>query len=86
MSTQAAPVQQQSMGGAIPVVKAARKTERMPITRARSVIGQLVTRVHIDKDRIVLEKSGIPVAVLIDIEEYEKFLAFVDAHSPEKAA
>ena len=56
--------------------KAEPRLERIPITKARSMIGQLVNRVHTDKDRIVLEKSGIPVAALIDIEEFKQFLAF----------
>ena len=55
------------------------RLERIPITKARSMIGQLVNRVHIEKDRIVLEKSGIPVAALIDIEEFKQFLAFREA-------
>ncbi len=50
--------------------------ERIAISKARSIIGQLVNRVHVDKDRFVLEKSGIPVAALIDIDEYKRFLAF----------
>ena len=45
------------------------------------MIGQLVNRVHVDKDRFVLEKSGIPVAALIDIEEYKRFLAFQEANA-----
>ena len=53
--------------------------ERITITKARSMIGQLVNRVHTEKDRFVLEKSGIPVAALIDIDEYRQFLAFREA-------
>jgi prevent-host-death family protein len=55
------------------------QVERIPITKARSMIGQLVNRVHTEKDRIVLEKSGIPVAALIDIDEFKQFLAFREA-------
>ena len=55
--------------------------ERIAISKARSMIGQLVNRVHVDKDRFVLEKSGIPVAALIDIEEYKRFLAFQEANA-----
>ena len=55
------------------------RLERIPITKARSMIGQLVNRVHTEKDRFVLEKSGIPVAALIDIDEYRQFLAFREA-------
>ena len=57
--------------------------ERIAISKARSMIGQLVNRVHIDKDRFVLEKSGIPVAALIDIEEYKRFLAFQEGNASQ---
>ena len=50
--------------------------ERIPITKARSMIGQLVNRVHTDKEHVVLEKSGIPVVALIDFDEFKQFLAF----------
>ncbi len=52
------------------------RVEQIPITKARAMISTLVKRVHVDKERIVLEKSGMPVAVLIDIEKFKKFLAF----------
>jgi prevent-host-death family protein len=57
--------------------------ERIAISKARSMIGQLVNRVHVDKDRFVLEKSGIPVAALIDIEEYKRFLAFQEVNASQ---
>lgn len=50
--------------------------EQIAISKARSMIGKLVNRVHVDKERIVLEKGGMPVAALIDIEEFKKFMAF----------
>jgi prevent-host-death family protein len=52
------------------------QVEQIPITKARAMISRLVNRVHVDKERIVLEKSGMPVAALIDIEEFKQFLAF----------
>ena len=52
------------------------QVEQIPITKARAMISTLVKRVHVDKERIVLEKSGMPVAALIDIEEFKRFLAF----------
>jgi prevent-host-death family protein len=53
--------------------------EQIAISKARSMIGKLVNRVHVDKERIVLEKGGMPVAALIDIDEFKKFLAFQEA-------
>jgi prevent-host-death family protein len=52
------------------------RVEQIPITKARAMISRLVNRVHVDKERIVLEKSGMPVAALIDIEEFKQFLVF----------
>ena len=56
------------------------RVEQIPITKARAMISRLVNRVHVDKERIVLEKSGMPVAALIDIEEFKQFLAFQEAN------
>lgn len=50
------------------------KVNRMPITQARINLGQLVRRVHVNKEYFVLEKDGIPVAGLMDAEELEDYL------------
>ena len=57
------------------------RVEQIPITKARAMISSLVNRVHVDKERIVLEKSGMPVAALIDIEEFKQLLALQEANS-----
>ena len=59
--------------------KAAARIEHIPMTKARSMIGKLINRVHVDKEHIVLEKSGMPVVALIDIDEFKQFLAFREA-------
>lgn len=48
--------------------------ERIPITKARINLGQLVRRVHVNKEYFILEKDGIPVAGLMDAEELEDYL------------
>jgi prevent-host-death family protein len=48
--------------------------ERIPITKARINLGQLVRRVHVNKEYFILEKGGIPVAGLMDAEELEDYL------------
>lgn len=63
---------------------AERPPERIPITKARPIIGKLVSRVHVEKERIVLEKGGMPVAALIDIEEFKEFLAYQEAKETGK--
>lgn len=49
-------------------------TTTIPITKARVNLGALVKRVHLKKERFVLEKDGYPVAALIDIDEFEDYL------------
>ncbi|MBI2957112.1 MAG: type II toxin-antitoxin system Phd/YefM family antitoxin [Acidobacteria bacterium] len=47
---------------------------RIPLTKARVNLGQLVRRVHVNKEYFILEKDGIPVAGLMDAEELEDYL------------
>jgi len=50
----------------------------IPITKARVNLGEVVKRVHLDKDSFVLEKGGIPVAAILDIDEFEEWLETKD--------
>lgn len=47
---------------------------RLPITKARINLGQLVRRAHVNKEYFILEKDGVPVAGLMDAEELEDYL------------
>ncbi|MGI8741533.1 MAG: type II toxin-antitoxin system Phd/YefM family antitoxin [Bryobacteraceae bacterium] len=51
---------------------------RLPITKARVNLGQLVKRVHVNKEYFILEKDGIPVAGMMDAEELEDYLEIND--------
>ena len=51
---------------------------RIPITKARSNLGALVTRVHLNKEYVILEKDGSPIAVIMDIDEFEDYLELQD--------
>lgn len=55
-----------------PIVK------RLPLTQARINLGALVKRVHLNKEYVILEKDGIPVAGLMDIDEFEDYLELQD--------
>jgi prevent-host-death family protein len=56
----------------------------LPITKARINFGELVRKVHTGKDRFVIEKGGIPVVAIIDIEEFEDFLEIMaEQNDPE---
>jgi PHD/YefM family antitoxin component YafN of YafNO toxin-antitoxin module len=51
-----------------------RLVHRLPLTKARVNLGALVKRVHLGKEYVILEKDGIPVAGLMDIDEFEDYL------------
>jgi len=50
----------------------------MPITKARINLGAVVRRVHLTKEYVILEKDGIPVAGVMDIDEFEDYLELQD--------
>ena len=51
---------------------------RIPITKARINLGELVRRVHVNKEYFVLEKDGIPVAGIMGADELEDYLELRD--------
>jgi prevent-host-death family protein len=48
------------------------------MTKARVNFGSVMRRVRLKKERFVIEKDGYPVAVLMDIDEYEDLLDATD--------
>ncbi len=54
------------------------KIRRLPITKARINLGAVVKRAHLGKEYFILEKDGIPVAGLMDIDEFEDYLELKD--------
>jgi len=53
---------------------------RIAITKARINLGQVARRVHLHKEYFILEKDGIPVAALMNVDELEDYL---DLHNPK---
>jgi PHD/YefM family antitoxin component YafN of YafNO toxin-antitoxin module len=51
---------------------------RLPITKARVNLGQVVKRAHVNKEYFILEKDGIPVAGILDADELEDYLELRD--------
>ena len=51
---------------------------RLPITKARINLGQVVRRAHVNKEYFILEKDGIPVAGIMDADELEDYLELRD--------
>jgi prevent-host-death family protein len=56
----------------------------IPITKARVNLGEVIKRVHFNKDSFVLEKGGIPVAAILDIDEFEDWLETKDPKVKEQ--
>ena len=50
----------------------------LPITKARTNLGALVKRVHLNKEYFILEKDGIPIVGIMDIDEFEDYLELQD--------
>ena len=51
---------------------------RIPLTKARANLGAIIKRVHTGKECFILEKDGLPVAALMDIDEFEDYLELQD--------
>ena len=47
---------------------------RIPLTKARINLGQVVRRAHLNREYFVLEKDGIPVAGIMSADELEDYL------------
>jgi hypothetical protein len=47
---------------------------RIPLTKARINLGQVVRRVHLNREFFILEKGGIPVAGLMHVDDIEDYL------------
>ena len=58
----------------------------MPLTKARINLGAVVRRVHLNKEYVILEKDGIPIAGLMDIDELEDYLDLQDAELKKQIA
>ena len=52
--------------------------QRLPLTQARHNLGAVVKRVHLNKEYVILEKDGIPVAGVMNIDEFEDYLELQD--------
>jgi len=52
--------------------------QRLPLTQARINLGALVKRIHLNKEYFILEKDGIPVVGIMDIDEFEDYLELQD--------
>ena len=67
-----------NQGQSIVITLKKRMVHRLPITKARINLGQVVKRAHVNKEYFILEKDGIPVAGILDAEELEDYLELQD--------
>lgn len=48
-------------------------TQTIPVSQARQKFGELINRVYRQQVRIIVEKSGIPVAALVSLADLERW-------------
>ncbi len=58
--------------------KTAPVVHRIPLTKARINLGQIVKRAHLNKECFILEKDGIPIAGIMDVADLEDWLELQD--------
>lgn len=51
---------------------------RVPLTQARTNLGQIVRRAHLNNECFILEKDGIPIAGIMDVDDLEDWLELRD--------
>jgi restriction endonuclease len=51
---------------------------RIPLTKARINLGQVVRRAHVNREYFILEKDGIPVVGLMHVDDLEDYLELQD--------
>ena len=47
---------------------------RYPLTKARINLGAVVKDIHLNKGYVILEKDGIPIAAMMNVDEFEDYL------------
>jgi prevent-host-death family protein len=48
------------------------KTRSVKLTEARSTFSAIVNEVYREQDRVIVEKSGIPVAAIVSVADLER--------------
>jgi len=58
----------------------------VPLTEARNNLGKVVRRANVNKEMFILEKGGIPVAALMNIDDLEDYLELQDPKMKKQIA
>lgn len=48
--------------------------QHLPLTKFRQNVGQVLNRVNREKQYVVVERGGLPVAAVMNIDEFEDYL------------
>jgi len=51
----------------------------LPLTKFRQSVGDVVNRVHRTKEYVIIERGGLPLAAVMDIDEFEDYLELRDS-------
>jgi hypothetical protein len=51
---------------------------RIPLTKARIHLGQVVRRANVNREYFILEKDGIPIAGIMHVDDLEDYLELRD--------
>ena len=57
---------------------------RIPLTKARINLGQVVRRAHVNREYFILEKDGIPVVGIMHVDDLEDYLEQQDGGLKEQ--
>ncbi len=57
---------------------------RLPLTKARVNLGQVVRRAHVNREYFILEKDGIPVVGLMHVDDLEDYLEMQSRSAKEQ--
>lgn len=60
--------------------------QHLPLTQFRQHVGEVLNRVNREKHYVVVERGGLPVAAIMDIDEFEDYLEVREAEAGKDIA
>lgn len=57
----------------------------IPVTKAKSLLLEIIRRVEKDDDTIAITKKGVPIAIILSMGKFKGLLETLDILSDEKA-
>lgn len=70
----------------MPLTKSKTMIHRLPLTEVRNNLSKVVHRVNVNNEMFILEKSGIPVAALMNIDDLEDYIELQDPKMKKQIA